>query len=501
MKDYKVLLDLSSAVSGELAHSGIPQETRVLFKIFSETKGIKPTGLICGANRESVTQSLNHYDENLQQALALTNYFLKLQTKPRYSRISQLVLLLRTLIKLGKQNHHIYPQDPEFNDFIWRKTFNELIDGEFRSTIMDQEFALSDFNKVTLSLRVLFNLPLPKLHTPGMDFIVFQHGVPLTPKVSPGTIPIVRFHDAVPLLFPDTTSNLRYSKLHAKGILSTAKNAIFVCNSEPVGNELLDLLPSVEKRFHVIPVPLLTEGSIPEKNTDAIPAIFSARKALARIMKRNARGKAEGVEVEIESRFDPFKSDCSNYIISVSTLEPRKNYLSLIRAWEKIRYLRDKTLKLVIVGSPGWKCKTVLDAMKPHIYAGDIIHLEKVPVYELRILYACARAFVFPTYYEGFGNTPVEAMHAGCPVIVSDIPATRWVLGDAALFCNPYDITSIADAIDQLLYSGNSQQLMQELIQKGKKRVEKYSSESVGKQWYDLFDRLKTNQSGVVDRV
>lgn len=494
MKNYKILLDLSSAISGELAHSGIPQETRVMFKLFAENPGIKPIGLICGANLEAVTQQLSRSEDNVQQALSLTNYFLKLQSKPNQPKYKRAILLLKTLIKLFKQHYHYFPHNTEFSDFVWRKAFNELVDGQFRKLIMDQEFVISNFNKTILGLRILFNLPLPRLHTPGMDFAIFQQGVPIAPIVSPGTIPIVRFHDAVPLLFPDTTSNLRYANLHAKSILASSKNAIFVCNSEPVGQELLELLPAVEKRFHVIPVPLLTEGTSPEKNQNAIPAILASRRAKVKIKKRNFKGRMEEVEAEAETRFDPFKEDCSNYIISVSTLEPRKNYFSLIQAWERIRYLCDNQLKLIIVGSPGWKCKGVLDAMRPHIYNGDIVHLEKVPVYELRMLYACARAFVFPTYYEGFGNTPVEAMHAGCPVIVSDIPATRWVLGDAALYCDPYDITSIANAIERLLYSSDSQELCQSLIKKGSERVKRYSSEEVGKQWYNLFDRLKTSQ-------
>ena len=91
----------------------------------------------------------------------------------------------------------------------------------------------------------------------------------------------------------------------------------------------------------------------------------------------------------------------------------------------------------MIVGSPGWKYEPILDAMRNLIERGELVHLEKVPSEEMRVLYTHAEAFVFPSNYEGFGFPPLEAMQCGAPVIASDIATHRWVLGDAALVLQP----------------------------------------------------------------
>ncbi len=271
---------------------------------------------------------------------------------------------------------------------------------------------------------------------------------------------------------PDTTVDTHYTKLHVKSILSSSKRAIFVCNSEPVRDELLKCLPQFENKTYVV-TPSVVSDKPAAKEYAALPNIISAR--------RSAQDRI------------PTIAECSNYIISVSTIEPRKNFISLIRAWERVRYQKDDQLKLIIVGSNGWKNEATDTAMQTHIAAGNIIHLQKVPLYELKILYACARAKVFPTFYEGFGITPIEAMLEGCPVIVSDTITTRWVLKDAPLYCNPYDVSSISDAIIRLLYSDESIKLREEKIEKGHQLVEKYSTTAISQEWLALFDRLKSS--------
>jgi glycosyltransferase involved in cell wall biosynthesis len=485
-------------MSGKFHNSGIPQETRMLFKIFSDMAEIKPIGLICSQNYSSVYE-FKMQKNAIKQALAFTNYFFALEEAMPKSQRAKFFFVAKTLQKLAKRvlfdNHYpLYSLDKEYHDFIWRKAFDNAMDPHYRKNLMNQDFVISNFNKFILRCKLNFNLSVPSLDTKGMDFAIFQHGLPLAPKVSAGTIPLIRFHDTVPLQFPDTVANLQYSKSHARGILSSAKKAYFVCNSLPVKEELIDLLPEIEDRIYVIPPPLLTEGTKVEKNVEALPGIFASyRYQKQEILAKNEK---KSQEISSDKQFDPFSVSCTNYIISVSNLEPRKNFISLIRAWERLRYQKDDNLKLVVVGNPGWKCKPVLDAMKPHIIKGDIIHLANVPFHELKMLYACARAFVFPSYYEGFGSTPVEAVSEGCPALVSDIPVMRWVLGDAALYCNPYDIGSIVDGMERLLYSPESEQLRQDLITKGFKRLELYSLESVGNQWRDLFAKLKQlNQS------
>ncbi len=148
--------------------------------------------------------------------------------------------------------------------------------------------------------------------------------------------------------------------------------------------------------------------------------------------------------------------------MGVSTLEPRKNFPGLIQAFNAVRFREamkrdasrsetaDRGRARLEVASRFWH------SMREFVGAGDVIHLEKVTAEELRVLYTHAEAFVFPSHAEGFGFPPVEAMQCDVPVIASDLAEHRWVMGDAALYCNSYDVTSIADAIERLLASEES---------------------------------------------
>lgn len=484
MKDYKVIFDLSSVLTGGHPFSGIPQELRMLFKLFAESERVHPTGMLCSIKRESATYQFQKHNDQVKQTLGYTDFFLRQEDieKPKnilkyiFFKMIEFSKLPKNIIK-SHYGQYKYPK--EFDDYIWRKCFNNCIDSRYKDLILSQKFTLSDYNKFLTNVRTMLNLPTTKLDTEGYDFAIFSNGVPQSPIVSKGTIPIVRFHDIIPLLYPDTVSSFTYSKLHAKSLVNCSKHAVFVCNSPPTREDLLRLAPELEKKSFVVPIPILTDSNASVNKSQKLdPQIIAARMA-----KSSSSSKIN---------FDPNTADYSNYIISVSTLEPRKNFVSLVRAWERVRFEHDKNLKLIIVGSFGWKYQAIYDAMAPHINSGNIIHLEKVPVDELRMLYACARAFVFPTYCEGYGNTPIEAMHAGCPAIVSDIPTVRWVLGDGAMYCNPYDIGSIADAIARLLYSSESKQLSEELVKKGYKTIEKYSPASIANQWLSVFDTLKS---------
>jgi glycosyltransferase involved in cell wall biosynthesis len=179
------------------------------------------------------------------------------------------------------------------------------------------------------------------------------------------------------------------------------------------------------------------------------------------------------------------------YLLSVSTLEPRKNYQSLIQAFNMLKERGDNglaDLKLVIVGNPGWKYDAILAAMRDVAARGELVHLENVPTEELRQLYAQAAALVFPSNYEGFGFPPLEAMQCGAPVIASNIAAHRWVLGDAALYCDPYDVASIAVAVERLLVGNESSALREQLVGRGYERVKLYEEKRCARKWLDLLD-------------
>jgi glycosyltransferase involved in cell wall biosynthesis len=136
-----------------------------------------------------------------------------------------------------------------------------------------------------------------------------------------------------------------------------------------------------------------------------------------------------------------------NYLLYVGRVNIRKNLTGLVRA---LNQLRNFNLKLVIAGERGSYAE--LDEYIASKKLGDcIIFTGHVPEADLRLLYARAKVFCFPSYAEGFGLPPLEAMQCGVPVVVSDRTAMPEVCGTAALYANPDDESEIALEIELLL--------------------------------------------------
>lgn len=139
------------------------------------------------------------------------------------------------------------------------------------------------------------------------------------------------------------------------------------------------------------------------------------------------------------------------FILFVSTIEPRKNIGALLRGYRRLRDDYKLTPALVLVGAPGWLSDDVhalvdkLD-LKPHTF-----FLGRVDTHELRYLYNAARCLVHPAFYEGFGLTPLEAMACGTPVIVSNVSSLPEVVGDAAVLIDPQHDEEITVALWRLL--------------------------------------------------
>jgi len=171
-----------------------------------------------------------------------------------------------------------------------------------------------------------------------------------------------------------------------------------------------------------------------------------------------------------------------DYLLTVSTLEPRKNHLALLAAWEKLRFERCPALKLLVVGSPGWQHREIVRKFRPWMERGDAFLLENVPSSDLRLLYKHARATVCPSYAEGFGFSGVEAMMSGGAVIASDIAAHREIYADAAQYFNPYSVEDLFGAIQQVIMPANSAR-RDELISKGAVVAQRYSHQTIRLQW------------------
>jgi len=159
------------------------------------------------------------------------------------------------------------------------------------------------------------------------------------------------------------------------------------------------------------------------------------------------------------------------YFLFVGNIEPKKNVGRLIQAFLNI----DTNKKLVIVGKKAWLWKELLRGTENAIKQKKIILLNYVNKENLVALYQNAFAFVFPSLYEGFGLPPLEAMACKCPVVTSNISSLPEVCGEAAIYCDPYSILSIQNAMEKILNLTNEER--ESLIKKGLERVKFFNKD------------------------
>lgn len=158
------------------------------------------------------------------------------------------------------------------------------------------------------------------------------------------------------------------------------------------------------------------------------------------------------------------------YILYLGPLEPRKNVLGLIRAFEMIADSHHE-MKLVIAGAEGYGAERIRTAARASSAASRIIYRGLVADEEKWTLLRHASLFVYPSFYEGFGFPPLEAMAAGCPVVASYAGSLGEVLRDAALLVDPVRPHELRDAMDLVLRDAA---LRTYLRQRGFERVKQF---------------------------
>jgi glycosyltransferase involved in cell wall biosynthesis len=140
----------------------------------------------------------------------------------------------------------------------------------------------------------------------------------------------------------------------------------------------------------------------------------------------------------------------SRYILFVSTIEPRKDHLTLLRALTSI----PNAPLLVLAGGAGWRCKRIMAQIRSHEQAGRVRYLGRVADEWLPSLYSGAVLSVYPSLYEGFGLPVLEAMACGCPVLCSDSSSLPEVGGDAATYFRAGDCEDLTRKLGELLNDG-----------------------------------------------
>lgn len=181
----------------------------------------------------------------------------------------------------------------------------------------------------------------------------------------------------------------------------------------------------------------------------------------------------------------------SPYFIMVGSLHPRKNIVTALKAFELYRRENSSGIRLVLAGPAWFGKKEIHHTWKKMQYRADVIFTGRVPAEILHRLLASSLALVCISHFEGFGIPLLEAMHCDVPVIASRVTSLPEVAGDAALYVDPNDASSVARAMETI---SNDDNIRQSLIQKGRLRRNVFSwDRTAGLLWQSMENVLRSN--------
>lgn len=160
------------------------------------------------------------------------------------------------------------------------------------------------------------------------------------------------------------------------------------------------------------------------------------------------------------------------YILFVSTLEPRKNLLTLIESFNQLKNQHRIDHQLVLVGQRGWQVEPIFAAIAASPWRGHIHHLDYLSDAQVAYAYAHADLLAYPSWYEGFGLPVLEAMTLGCPVVTANSSSLPEVAGDAALLVDPANPEELAAACWRVI---SDRTLRQSLITQGYAQADQFS--------------------------
>lgn len=263
---------------------------------------------------------------------------------------------------------------------------------------------------------------------------------------------VVSIHDASFLRYPEFTEkrNLAYLRAAIENTVRRADAIITISHFSAL--ELASFFPEAREKIQVI-YPGIVEHM-------TLPALQVGDKI------RQAKGLRRP------------------YVLTVGTLEPRKNIEFLMQVFENMKEFQGE---LVVVGRRGWKYASIIDRLRSSPRAAEVRLLDDVDDGELSAIYAGAQLFLFPSFYEGFGFPPLEALACGVPVISSMGGSLKEVLGEGALLIEEYKAARWAQ---DAMFLMNDRHARQSLIDKGRRQVSQYSWTETAKKTIALYRSL-----------
>ena len=271
---------------------------------------------------------------------------------------------------------------------------------------------------------------------------------------------IITIYDLIPVLYPKFFQFREDGLIH--NVLKSIDNDTWVtCISQATKNDLCNHLPSLD----------------PSR-------VFVTHLAASALFYRcQDQAMMENVRVK-------FGIPEGQYILSLSTLEPRKNIIQTIRCFARlVKEGSIKDLSLVLAGTKGWDFDDIFNeiAASPEIRE-RIIVTGYVPDKDLAPLYSGAMMFVYPSFYEGFGLPPLEAMQCGVPVITSNTSSLPEVVGEAGMMVDPQDADELCQAMLKIY---NSAEVRQKMSVDSLAQAQKFSWKRCAEQTIDTYKAAK----------
>lgn len=484
----KVLVELRTALEG---HTGLGQVSRMLFRGLSRSQDLQVDGLLQHSElllARGLSPSANRWGRRIRpnvQVNQLGSVVISLEQDSRLApfRATGPTLAMAMWHLLGGRQRLTRFDARQFRDYVWRRFFAQTLPAEDFDVVTRAGFRIEriPWNAMHLCAMVFRTLGFslyPRLNTSEFDVLITQ--TPFPASVSRNTLHIVHYHDALPLLMPHTISLRKFHQaFHYRALRKNVEmGAWFVCVSDATRKDLLSIFPQLEARSVTIHNMVSREYRDEPVSPDRVPQIIAARLStrieppLNRVFRRNLFSEL--------ARQAPLQ-----YLLMVGKMEPRKNHLALLAAWEKLRSESFPSLKLVVVGPLGQQHQAVIRRFYPWLERCEAFVLEDLTSADMRLLYQHARATVCPSLGEGFDFSGVEAMKSGGAVIASNIPAHLEIYEDAAEFFNAYSVEDLCRAIRAVIEPTNAAR-RNELVAKGATVSKRYDAEAILPTW-DAF--------------
>ena len=324
-------------------------------------------------------------------------------------------------------------------------------DGSWPSNFCLRHLPLTDRHLAIIWQRL--RLPLPVELITGRVDIFHSPDFVLPPVLGARTVLTV--HDLSFMRFPECSSAPLLAYLMNAVPRSVARADVILADSCSTLEDLVELLGVERERVTVV---------------------------YAGVEKRFRPQREEMVLAEVRQRYGISRP----FVLGLGTLQPRKNFSRLIRAYALLRERHNVPHQLVIGGGRGWLYDEIDNTIRSLKLKGDVLLIGFVEDRDLPALYTAADVFAFPSLYEGFGLPVLESMGCGTPVVTSCVASLPEVAGNAALLIQPEDEEALADALWRLI---SDQELRQTLQQRGFQQVKRFTWERAASKLLQVYAR------------